>query len=58
MIYNYFGFQTLFFTAPQTSNMYGRIYVILIHIALLQHELMLVKIQIAQIVGGGGAEKN
>jgi hypothetical protein len=38
--------------------MYGRIDVILIHISLLQHELMLIKIQIAQIAGGGGAEEN
>jgi hypothetical protein len=37
--------------------MYGRIYVILIHFALLQHEQILVKIQIAQIVRGGGSEE-
>jgi hypothetical protein len=37
--------------------MNGRIDVNLIHLELLQHEQMLVKIQIAQIVRGGGAEK-
>ena len=50
MILVYFGFQTLFFTSLQTSNMNERIDVNLIHLALLQHEQMLVKIQIAQIV--------
>jgi hypothetical protein len=34
-----------------------RIDVNLIHLALLQHEQMLVKIQITQIVRGGGAEE-
>jgi hypothetical protein len=37
--------------------MYGRIDVNLIHLALLQHEQMLVQIQIAQIVRGGGPEE-
>jgi hypothetical protein len=53
MIYIYFEFQTLFFTSLQTSNMN----VNLIHFALLQHEQMLVKIQIAQNVRGAGAEE-
>jgi hypothetical protein len=58
MIYTciYFGFQTLFFTSLQTSNTNGHIDVNLIHLSLLQHEQMLVKIQIAQIIRGGGAE--
>jgi hypothetical protein len=38
--------------------MNGRIHVNLIHLALLQHEQMLVKIEIAQIVRGGGAEED
>jgi hypothetical protein len=57
MIYIYFGFQTLFFASPQTSNMYGRIDASLIHLALLQHEKMLLKVEIAHIVRGEGAEK-
>jgi hypothetical protein len=36
--------------------MKGHIDVNLIHLALLQQEQMFVKIQIAQIVRGGGAE--
>jgi hypothetical protein len=52
MIYIYLGFQS-----PQTSNVYGHFGVILIHLALLQHEQKLVKIQIAHIVGGGGTNK-
>jgi hypothetical protein len=37
--------------------MNGLIDVNLIHLALLQHEQMLVKIQTAQIVRGGGKEE-
>jgi hypothetical protein len=58
MIYIYFGFQTLFFTSLQISNLNGRIDVNLIHLALLQHEQMLVKIEIAQIVRGEGAKES
>jgi hypothetical protein len=38
--------------------MHGRIDVSLIHLALPQHEKMLVKVQIAHIVRGGSAEKS
>jgi hypothetical protein len=37
--------------------MHGHIDVSLIHLALLQHEKMLVKGAIAHIVRGGGSEK-
>ena len=57
MIYIYFGFQTLFFASLQTLNMYGRIDVSLIHLALHQHKQMMVKFQITQIFKGGGEEK-
>jgi hypothetical protein len=37
--------------------MNGGVHVNLIHLALLQHEQMLVKIQISQVFRGGDAEK-